>query len=125
MLAPPPDELLQLVYPSLDVLVHAVNNHAKHEGYAVKKRRTKPSEKGVAMKAAIVCDAHGNEAFRGNGIRDASNRRMECPFRCNAKLKDNYEDERGKGPWQLTLITSEHNHPPTGQSAHRLCVKWR
>lgn len=95
-----------------------MNKHAKNQGYAIKKRRTKPSRKDVVMKAAIVCDAHGKAIFAGQDHRNTASRRKECPFRCNAKLKDNHEDENGIEEWELTLITSEHNHPPTGQSAH-------
>lgn len=56
--------------------------------------------------------------FAGQGHRNTSSRRKECHFRCNAKLRNKYENGNGVGGLEFTLVTLEHNHPPPGQSAH-------
>ena len=50
----PPD--LSENYASLDALLQAVNTFASSQGYAVVKRRTKVSKKGVLRKAVLMCD---------------------------------------------------------------------
>ncbi len=119
-LAPPGEG----VYPSLDVHVDQINRHAKGEGHAVIKGRSRRSKRGVIMKAFIKCDAHGEAKFVGNGHRTTSIRKKDCPFTVIAKLEDNFEDpEPGVGRWLLKVINSTHSHPPTGQSAHPVLRK--
>ncbi len=43
-------------YASLDVLLQAVNTFASSQSYAVVKRRTKVSKKGILRKAVLICD---------------------------------------------------------------------
>lgn len=119
-LAPPEEG----VYPSLDVLIEAINKHAATEGYAVVKGRSKRSKKGVMMKSFVKCDAYGEAKFIGNGLRNTSSRKKDCQFTVVAKLEDNYEDpETGEGRWLLKVVNPHHNHSSTGQSAHPVLRK--
>lgn len=116
-LAPPPEH----VYPTLKILVNAVNRHAMPEGYAVVQKRSKRAQKGqrIVMKATILCDCHGQVKFKGKGRRQTSSRKQACPFRAVAKLDGNYEDpDTGEGRWLLTVANPQHNHQPTGPGAH-------
>ncbi len=114
-LTPPREGLYE--YISLDLLVDAVNKHAKDQGYAVTRKRSKPSKKGVLMKGWIRCDRGGEAKQEGYGHRNTSSKRVDCPFECIAKLQFNFEDEHGLGDWILTVVHAEHNHPPTKSSA--------
>jgi len=87
------NNLLNKIYSILNLLVVVVNKHAKNESYTIKKRRFKLSRKDVLIKAAIVCDAHDKIVFADYDYRATSSRRKKCSFRCNAKLKNNYENE--------------------------------
>jgi len=119
-LAPPEEG----VYPSLDVLIEVINKHARTEGYAVVKGRSKRFKKGVMMKVFVKCDAYGEAKFVGNGRRLTSSRKKDCDFTVIAKLEDNYEDaETGIGRWHLKVANPYHNHPSTGQSAHPVLRK--
>ena len=43
-------------YAYLDNLIQAMNTFASSQSYAVVKKRTKQSKKGVLRKAVIMCD---------------------------------------------------------------------
>ena len=43
-------------YPSLDDIMQATNSFASLQGYAIVKRRTKTSKKGIVHKAVLMCD---------------------------------------------------------------------
>lgn len=47
---------LEDTYPSLNDMNQAINFFASSQGYAVVKRRTKTSKKGVLRKAVLMCD---------------------------------------------------------------------
>ncbi|KAI9778386.1 MAG: hypothetical protein M1816_004125, partial [Peltula sp. TS41687] len=46
-------------YATLPNLMHAVNEHAKEQGYTVIKERTKRNTKGELCKAYLACDRGG------------------------------------------------------------------
>jgi len=58
------------VYPSLQLLVNAVNRHAMPEGYTVVQKRSKRAQKGkgIVMKANILCDCHGCVQFKAKDV---------------------------------------------------------
>lgn len=51
-----PPILSQASYATLEELISVVNVFAVIQGYAVVKRRTKKSKKGVLQKAVLICD---------------------------------------------------------------------
>jgi len=52
-------------YTSIDLLIKDINKHAKDQGYAVTRKRSKRSKKGVLMKTWIRCDRGGEEDAKG------------------------------------------------------------
>jgi len=104
-------------YTSIDLVIRDINKHAKDQGYAVTRKRSKRSKKGVLMKTWIRCDRGGEEDAKGHGHRITSSKRVDCPFECIAKLQFNQEDENGLGDWILTVEHADHNHLPTKPSA--------
>ena len=100
-------------YTSLDLLTKKINNHAKTQGYAVIRKRSKQSKLGILMEAFFRCDRGGQWEDEGHGHRLTKSRRNECPFECIAKLDGNEEDpQTGLGNWILTVKYPDHNHPP-------------
>lgn len=105
-----PPDLLDRFYPSLDELVTALNAFASLQGYAIVKRRTNTSKKGVLRKAVLMCD-RGKEHIDKNGSkRDTTSRKTDCPFDAIAIL----EQEE----WSYRLRNGDHNHDPTLAGAH-------
>ncbi len=74
-------------YPTLDDLVTAINEFAGSQEYAVVKKRTKVSKKGVLRKAVLRCDKDEKHEYERFGKRETSSRRCECPFEAVATLK--------------------------------------
>jgi len=62
----PPSEGLHC---SIELLIRSVNEHAGPQGYAVTKKRSKKSKKGVTMKVWLCCDRAGVPKARGAGHR--------------------------------------------------------
>jgi len=112
------------VYSSLDVLIEIINKHARIEGYAIVKDRSKRSKKGVMMKAFVKCDVYDETKFVNNERRLTSSRKKNCEFIVIAKLEDNYEDSKtGIERWHLKVVNPHHNYPSTSQSAHLVLRK--
>ena len=117
----PPPELLN-EYTSITTIIQDINKHAKEQGYAVIKRRSKQSKKGVNMKYRINCDRQGVPKQEGHEHKKTISKRGECPFYCIAKLQNNVEDEHGLSIWKLTVEHAEHSHDPirpSGLVIHR------
>lgn len=97
---PPPGE-----YTSLEALMQAVNQHAKSEGYAVVKRRSKKNASGVTSKVYLNCDrgrVYRTEVAPGDRKRWTGTRRRDCSFRATAMMKG--------GRWTLEVPTGGHDH---------------
>lgn len=105
-----PLNLLNGFYPSLDELIIALNTFASLQGYAVVKRRTKTSKKGVLQKALLMCDRGKEHIDKSRGKRDTSSRKTNCPFDMIAVL-----EEEG---WTYRVRDGDHNHNSTLAGAH-------
>jgi hypothetical protein len=101
----PPTEGL---FPSLEAILEHVNQHARTQGYAVIKRRTK-KVKGKLVKAFFACDRSFKYNVRNSNPmakpRLTRTRSTECPFLLRATLKD--------GQWCLFIHHDSHNHEPS------------
>ena len=108
-LEPPPTDK---AYHDLDSLIKAVNDFSSSQGYAVVKRRTKVSKKGVLRKAVLVCDRGRKYEASGHGKRRGNTSlRIECEFEAIALLEpDNM--------WHLTIKKAGHNHAGTHVVSH-------
>lgn len=108
-LEPPPTDV---AFFDLDSLIKAVNEFASSQGYAVVKRRTKVSKKGVLRKAHLICDRGRKYEVRGYGKRQGNTSiRTECEFEAIALLK--LDDM-----WYLTVKKPTHNHEATQAVSH-------
>lgn len=104
MLDPPPPG----VYDELDALMQAANLHAKQQGYAVVKQRTKKDKKGQLHKVYLRCDRGGKYLDKANPYgrtRYSGTRLIDCPFSAIGTLKE--------GQWYLDIHQSDHNHDGT------------
>ena len=61
----PPSEGLHC---SIELLIKSVNEHAGPQGYAVTKKRSKKSKKGVTMKVWLCCDRAKGQRPKALGI---------------------------------------------------------
>ncbi len=106
------DPLSYLKHPiiPLEELLSAVNVYASTQGYAVVKRRTKKSKKGVLRKAVIMCDRSKVHMDEGRFKRDTSSRKCDCPFDAVATLET--------GRCVFCIRDASHNHEPTLAGAH-------
>ena len=90
----------------------AVNNFTKTQGYAVTTRNSKTNKKGKKTTVYLCCT--GGQKVRDSastGQRNASSRRVGCPFLAVAKLE--------KGMWTLKRVSTEtHNHEGGQQDSH-------
>ncbi len=107
----PPSEGL---YRTLDDLLTHANMHARTQGYAITKQRTKKNVRtGEVNKANLRCDKGG--APRSRKVADATRRRekvsrlTDCPFSILAILR--------KEGWYLEVKCAEHNHEPSETAA--------
>ncbi len=105
-----PSNLLNRFYPSLDELIIALNAFASLQGYAIVKRRTKTSKKGVLRKAVLMCDRGKEHIDKSRGKRDTSSRKTNCPFDMIAVL-----EEEG---WTYRVRDGDHNHDSTLAGAY-------
>lgn len=108
MQPPPTDE----AYLTLDYLVNAVNEFASAQGYAVVKRRTKTSKKGVLRKAVLICDRGRKFEAKGYGKRRGiATLKCDCEFQAIAMLG---QDDM----WHLMIKEPSHNHTSTLAISH-------
>ncbi len=101
---------LQASYATLEELISAVNVFATTKGYAVVKKRTKKSKKGVLQKAVLIFDRSKAYVDEGRFARDTTSRKCDCPFDAVALNEDNV--------WVLRVREAGHNHEPTLPSVH-------
>lgn len=115
MLSPPPSRS----YSNIETLVYAVNQHARGEGYAVVKERTKKNKDNKVYKVYLRYDRGGkyvDKSQPGRRTRDTGTRLINCPFPVTGTVQEN-------GFWKVEARNAEHNHFPSlfasGHSAHR------
>ncbi len=104
----PPD--LPDTYLSLDSLIEASNTFASLQGYAVVKRRTKVSKKGVLRKAILMCDRSKEHITENWCKKDTKTRKTDCPFDAVALLEPD--------GWTFCIRNGSHNHEATLPGAH-------
>lgn len=136
LLAPPPTNNL---YPSLDALITNINAHAKTQGYAVAKARSK-ARAGTTVKVNLRCSLGGVPRFSSSSTaanndnnpanssivapipsstrqRQRPSPKTNCPFDAYAVLK-----KQNSGQWELHVRNGEHNHAafrPEDSAVHR------
>ncbi|KAI4241109.1 MAG: hypothetical protein L6R40_004748 [Gallowayella cf. fulva] len=93
-------------FPTLDALIAAANHHARQQGYAIIKSRTKKRGDQV-FKANLSCARGATRKSSGQGKRNTSTIKCGCQFDANAVRK---KDTPG---WELTIKNGEHNHGPS------------
>ncbi|KAL8856029.1 MAG: hypothetical protein Q9178_007338 [Gyalolechia marmorata] len=98
MRPPPTDEY----YDTHDELFAAINQHARREGYAVFKKRTKSSNKRGIFRVTFQCVKGKMRASESNGYRESSTAKCNCPFQA-------YSTVSPEG-WRLQITNGEHNH---------------
>ena len=101
-------------YYHLETLILVVNEHARNEGYAVVKERTKKRKSGQVYKIYLKCDRGGtyvDKSKPGQRTRDIGTRLTGCPFSITANLQENDQ-------WLLEIRNSEHNHPSIDACGH-------
>ncbi len=105
----PPD--LPDTYPSFDSLIEAINTFASLQGYALVKKRTKVSKKGVLRKAILMCD-RSKEHITENWCKkeDTTTQKTDCPFDSVTLLKVD--------GWTFQIQNGSHNHEATLPGAH-------
>ena len=104
-------------YSSLDDLMHAVNTHAKAQGYAVTKRRTRSGKNGINQ--AVLCCDRGRQYQSRIPLefkqRSTGTRQTGCPFAAKAKSNGVF--------WTLIVQNAAHNHDasihPSAHSVHQ------
>ena len=74
-------------YASLDNLIQAINTFASSQGYAVVKRRTKVSKKGVLRKGVLMCNQSKEYHTESWSKRETASRKTGCPFDALAVLE--------------------------------------
>lgn len=104
-LQPPPEA----DYATLQELFVAVQTHAKAAGYAVIKKRSKPSYSGGnIVKAGLLCDRGGFAKQKPSTYtvktRKKGSIKCGCPFKVNAIYK------KSLNVWTVDLRNPEHNH---------------
>jgi hypothetical protein len=105
-LAPPTPGML---FTTIEMLVDAVNAHAKPQGYAVVKGIVK-RKKELVHKAYLRCDKGGKYKEEGSGKRHTGTRMTECPFSCTGV--------RTPEGYLLEVRNGTHNHEPMASYAH-------
>ncbi|KAF2288837.1 hypothetical protein GH714_016489 [Hevea brasiliensis] len=90
-------EMNQGVVDEVDSLYEFYRQHARLKGFSVAKKCASKGRGEVYKYQTISCDK-GRKAYA-----EKSSKKINCPARVNAILKDN-------GMWQVTKIISEHNH---------------
>ena len=69
-------------HTSLDLLFKQINEHAKNEGYAITRKRSKPSKLRILMKAVLRCDHGGRWLNWGGGVNEKVGVLWEYCARC-------------------------------------------
>ncbi len=104
-LRPPPEG----DYASLADLVDAVQAHAKAEGFAIVRKRSKPSYSGgIIVKATLLCERGGFTKRKptkpGVKTRKKASIKCGCPFKVNAVYKKSLD------VWSIDVRIAEHNY---------------
>lgn len=68
-------------------MIEAINTFASLQGYAIVKRRTKVSKKGVLRKVILIYDRSKKHIIENWCKRDTSTQKTDCPFDAVALLK--------------------------------------
>ncbi len=97
-------------YPSLDDIMQVINSFASLQGYAIVKRHTKTSKKGIVCKAILICDHNKVYTTEYWCKRDTSTRKTDCPFDAVAIIQNR--------EWRFSLHNGNHNHEATLSGAH-------
>ena len=106
----PPSEGLSAATDTL--LIAQIQEHARLEGYAVVKQRSKNSRAGVLDKVWLRCTRGGKiRVPTGQKRKHESSRLNDCPFQCVLKL------DKGSNEWLLAVKDASHNHDPSKQVA--------
>ena len=96
-------------HTSLDSLTNQINEHARNEGYALTRKRSKSSKLEILLKVVLRCDRGDRWLDKGLGHRLIKSKRNECSFECLAKLDGKEEDpEIGLGNWILIVKRFDH-----------------
>lgn len=117
-------------YPAhfIETVIDELNEFAGPRGYCIVIRRSKKDINGKVSNVDLCCDRSRkfestvNENTRKR--RRTSTQRIECPWRCYLKRRDN-PDIEDSSIWTLCLPKGEtewryHNHPPSEtEAAHR------
>lgn len=96
--------------PHFDDVYFAANSFAASQGYALVKKRTKKSKKGIFRKRVVICDKGNSYKPAGTEKRESSNRSCECPFEAVITLQEN--------GWVFRVSNPNHNHPSTLPGSH-------
>jgi CRISPR/Cas system-associated exonuclease Cas4 (RecB family) len=115
-LAPPPEG----IYESVEDALEALNTFAAAEGYAIVKRRSILSKRGVIRRVDLKCDKGGEVKPYVSTVpeerqRISSSRLTNCPFSMSLYLE---KDDQGKTQWRTQLRDGSHNHTATKAVAH-------
>lgn len=102
-------------FPTLDDVHVAINLFAASQGYAIVKKRTRKSKKGVLRKAVFQCDKSGSYKPQGPANRPTSSRMCKCPFQALTTLEDD--------GWRFRVKNSSHNHVATPPESHPVLRK--
>ncbi len=74
-------------YTSLDALLQVVNTFTSSQDYAVVKRKTKMSKKGILRKAVLMCDWSKEYYTKSWNKRETATQETDCSFDVLAILK--------------------------------------
>ncbi|KAJ5307511.1 hypothetical protein N7476_008167 [Penicillium atrosanguineum] len=117
-LNPPPSTFplpsLQPKYDTSELAFIAVNTFAKPYGYALTRKRSKTTKKGVMKTVRLGCD-RGRRYIghtREERIRKTSTLANQCPFSMSVRL--NLQSDT----WYLTVEDETHNHLPSPGITH-------
>lgn len=109
-LAPPPADLQHLTAEGLQQLIQL---HARNQGYAVVKSRTKNDKKGELKTVWLICD-RGRPLRESTGTKriHGTSRRNDCPFEIVLRRSLDL------GIWIIDLKNGTHNHTGSLPVAH-------
>ncbi|KAJ5117506.1 hypothetical protein N7448_011138 [Penicillium atrosanguineum] len=117
-LNPPPSTFplpsLQPKYDTSELAFIAVNTFAKPYGYALTRKRSKTTKKGVMKTVRLGCD-RGRRYIghtREERIRKTSTLANQCPFSMSVRL------DLQSDTWYLTVEDETHNHLPSPGITH-------
>ena len=97
-------------YTFINQIIDNINKHVAEQNYAIMKERSKTFKKCVFMKFWIHCDRQDEFESQDFEHKKTFNKRVECSFKCIAKLQNNVENEHDLRIWKLIVENAEHNH---------------